>query len=87
MAVDRQRFINCVLNNIRVYNRGYLYAVLEGRRDDPVISEAWKKWQNEKGFGCKQAAAFIREKRGDGRKVDKSRGTKNPAVRRRLAGS
>jgi len=83
---DRQRFINCSLNNIRNYNREYMYKVLEGKKSDPVIEEAWKKWTTEKGFGCKQVAAFIRSKRGDERKVDKYRGSKNPAVRRRLAG-
>lgn len=87
MAVDRQRFINCIVNNIRYYNRAYLYAVLEGKRNDPVIEEAWKNWTTKKGFGCKQVVAFIRSKRGDERKGGKTRGSRNPAVRRRFAGS
>jgi len=86
MAADRQRFINCILNNIRTYNREYMYRVLEGKRKDPVIEEAWEKWQKEKGFGCKQVVAFIRSKKGDERKGGETRGSKNPAVRRRLAG-
>jgi len=78
--VDKQRFINCVLNNIRIYNRHYLYAVLEGRITDEVIENAFDKWQNEKGFGCKQVAEFIRSKRGDERKMGEKRGSKNPAL-------
>ncbi|MEM2760500.1 MAG: hypothetical protein QXU32_06630 [Nitrososphaerales archaeon] len=79
--VDRQRFINCILNSIRIYNRHYLYAVLEGRVHDEVIKEAFHRWQSEKGFGCRQAVDFIRGKRGDERK----RGSKNPALARHIA--
>lgn len=85
LMVDRQRFINCVLNNIRIYNRAYLYAVLENRIKDEVIEEAFHKWQNEKGFGCKQVAEFIRSKRGDERKMGEKRGSRNPALGRHIA--
>lgn len=79
---DWQRFINCVLNNIRIYNRAYLYAVLEGRIHDEVMEEAFEKWGSEKGkgFGCKQLIEFIRSKRGDERKKGATRGSRNPAL-------
>jgi hypothetical protein len=68
MGVDRQRFINVVLNHFPRYNREYLYKVLEGKSSNTIILNAWAKWTTTKGFTPRKLVEYInKEYRREGR--------------------
>ncbi len=83
--MSTERFVDCVVNNIRTLNREFIYAALEGKISTPkakVIQEAYDKWHTDpKSGGCGGIVTFIRGKLGDERKQDDP-GKGNPATKK-----
>lgn len=82
MGVDTSRFVSLVVNHVRRYNREILARFLEGKLYDPKLTWWWYLYTT----GKENMSRLFKELQQETRLQD-TKPSRNPAIRRRFAGS
>ncbi len=82
MAQDTSRFVSLVVNHIRRYNREILARFLEGKLYDSKLTWWWFLYST----GKENMKRLLKELEQE-RRLQDTKPSKNPALRRRIAGS